>query len=179
MKKIQLSNFTIKIALIIALFLLFLIPIGMIRHLIVDRKIYQKEAIRSITEPFGGKAEIQGLSIAVPYMKYTETYSSTGSKIISSEKKYILFAPDIYNMDMNVNPEYLTRGIFKVPVFNGSISLNAEFDSFDFSYFSIPDKDVLPNEAVLILGLSNTKNLTKQPALEMNGHKLTVSPIKY
>lgn len=179
MKKIILSDFTIKILLIIALFLLFLIPIGMITHLIHDRRTYQSEAINSITEPFGGKTEIQGLVIAVPYKKYTETYNNSGSKHITAEQRYILFAPDIYDMNISVKPYYLTRGIFKVPVFNGTINLNAEFNNFDFSYFNIPDKDVQPKEAVLILGLSNTKNLTKLPALKINGQKLSVSPIKY
>ncbi|MBR3731123.1 MAG: inner membrane CreD family protein, partial [Spirochaetales bacterium] len=177
MKKIILSDFTIKILLIIALFLLFLIPIGMITHLIHDRRTYQSEAINSITEPFGGKTEIQGLVIAVPYKKYTETYNNSGSKHITAEQRYILFAPDIYDMNIAVKPYYLTRGIFKVPVFNGTINLNAEFNNFDFSYFNIPDKDVQPKEAVLILGLSNTKNLTKLPALKINGQKLSVSPI--
>lgn len=34
--------------------------------------------------------------------------------------KYAIFAPDSYNADFSVNPYYLTRGIFKVPVFNGN-----------------------------------------------------------
>ena len=179
MKKIPLSNSTIKIGLILILILLFLIPVSLIKNLISDRNHYQREALQSITEPLGGETQLQGLVIAVPYKTYKETYSSNGSRLVQAETKYILFAPDTYTMDISVNPYYLTRGIFKVPVFNGQIQLKAEFGDFDFSYFYIPDTDIMKKDAVLILGLSNTKNLTKQPALIINNKDLHVSPIKY
>ena len=112
MKKIPLSNSTIKIGLILILILLFLIPVSLIKNLISDRNHYQREALQSITEPLGGETQLQGLVIAVPYKTYKETYSSNGSRLVQAETKYILFAPDTYTMDISVNPYYLTRGIF-------------------------------------------------------------------
>ena len=179
MKKLQISNSTQKIFLIIILLLLFLIPVNLIQNLVSDRKHYQKDAIQSITEPLGGQAELQGIVIAIPYKKYHDTYDSNGNKHTEVDTKYVVFAPDLYSMDIQVNPYYLTRGIFKVPVFNGQIQLKAEFSDFDFSYFKIDEADVIKKDAILILGLSNTKNLTKQPALKMNDKELCVSPIKY
>lgn len=179
MKKIDFSGSTVKLGIIFVLVLLFLIPISLINNLIQDRKSYQRDAIKSITEPLGGEAEIQGLVIAVPYKSYNEWVDSKDKTHIDVTIKYAIFAPDSYNADIAVNPYYLTRGIFKVPVFNGDIDLKADFSDFDFSYFGIEAKDIVEKDAVLILGFSNTKNLTAQPKLSINGKDLSLSPIKY
>ena len=179
MPKLKISNSTIKIILIAALTLLFLIPITLIHRLIDDRTSYRREAINSITEPLGRNAEIQGLVIAVPYKIHKEIFDQKGNSRIETETSYVIFAPETYNLNISVEPYYLTRGIFKVPVFNGKIELNSQFKDFDFSYFNIEEKNVMKKDAVLILGFSNTKNLTSQPKLTMNGKSLEISPIKY
>jgi inner membrane protein len=179
MKKLNISNSTQKIFLIAILILLFLVPVSLIKNLVGDRNRYQQEAIRSITEPLGGQAEIQGLVVAIPYKKYRDVYDTKGNKHTEFDIEHVIFAPDLLDMDITVKPYYLSRGIFKVPVFNGQIELKADFSDFDFSYFNISEADVIKKDAVLILGFSNTKNLTKQPNLKMNGEQLQVSPIKY
>lgn len=179
MKKFPISATTVKIVLIFALVLLFLIPISLIKHLVYSRKNYQREAISSITEPLGGNTEIQGMVIAVPYRHYKESFDAKGNRHTETETKYIIFAPDTYSLDVSVKPYYLSRGIFRVPVFNGQMQVQSSFRSFDYSYFNISEKDILPDEAVLIIGMSNTKNLTSQPKLRVNGKDLAISPIKY
>ncbi|MBQ5471659.1 MAG: cell envelope integrity protein CreD [Treponema sp.] len=179
MSKPKISNSTLKIIFIGAMTLLFLIPIALIKHLIDDRTDYRREAIDSITEPLGRNAEIQGLVIAVPYLVHKESVDSKGVVHQETETQYAVFAPETYNMDIEVAPYYLSRGIFKVPVFNGKIEMDASFKNFDFSIFKIEQKDVLKKDAVLILGLSNTKNLTSQPKFVMNGKSLEISPVKY
>ena len=179
MKKLNISNSTQKIFLIAILILLFLVPVSLIKNLVGDRNRYQQEAIRSITEPLGGQAEIQGLVVAIPYKKYRDVYDTKGNKHTEFDIEHVIFAPDLFDMEISVKPYYLSRGIFKVPVFNGQIELKAQFADFDFSYFNISEADVIKKDAVLILGFSNTKNLTKQPNLKINGEQLQVSPIKY
>ena len=179
MAKPKISNSTIKIILIAALTLLFLIPISLIGHLIDDRTSYRREAINSITEPLGRNAELQGLVIVVPYLVHQESVDAKGVPHIQTETKYVIFAPETYSLDIQVNPYYLTRGIFKVPVFNGKIDLKSDFKKFDFSYFNIEEKDLQKKDAILILGLSNTKNLTARPKLMLDGRELEISPVKY
>ena len=179
MKKVEFSNFGIKFMLIFIMVLLFLIPIHMIKDLIEDRQDYKDDAIESIIVPLGKTAGFQGISIAVPYKFHKESVDSNGNRYTEAETKYVIFAPDSYKLDFDVNPYHLTRGIFKVPVFNGQIQMEASFDNFDFTYFNIEKKDVMLKEAVLIMGISNPKNITTQPNLTINGLELPVSPIKY
>ena len=171
MNKLNSYNPSIKIALIFALVLLLLIPIQMIKSLINDRKSYQDEAIKSITEPLGGETEIQGLVIAVPYNIHN--YSTE-----TVETKYIVFAPVSYNVDFNVSSKELSRGIFKIPFFTGNAAINAKFDNFDYSYFNIKEEDILKKDAILILGFSGKKNFTSMPKFSINGKELSAAIIK-
>lgn len=177
--KVKFTQSGLKIVLIFFLIILFLIPISYIKSLINDRRNYQKDAVASITEPLGGKPEIQGMVLVIPYKVYFEKIDVTGNKHIETSIKHIYFAPDNYSMDIHITPYYLTRGIFKVPVFNGEILLDSKFNDFDTSHFKIAEKDIVWDEAVLMLGLSSTKNLTASPLFKIGANNLTISSIKY
>ena len=179
MYKPQISATSFKVILIFVLVLIFLIPIMLIKNLVSDRRFYKNNAVSSITEPLGGKTEIQGMVIGVPYHFYKEVTDKDGNKKSETETRYLIFAPDDYNLDINVKPYYLTRGIFKVPVFNGQVNVNSSFSDFDYSFFDVKKNDIIEKNAVLILGFSNTKSLKSQPKLKINGQELSVSPIKY
>ena len=173
------SNPLVKLGVILALVLVFLIPIGMIKSLISDRQLNQQEAIESITEPIGGEAEIEGLVIAVPYNIYEQKTTADGTiRREVTATKYMIFAPDSYNLDFSVKTKYLNRGIFKVPVFDGEVTVNAQFNKFDYSYFNIVPEDIVKEDAVFILGFSSMKNLNSQPKLNVNGKELSSSRIK-
>ena len=165
----------VKPLIIFALLLVLLIPIAFIKSLIRDREFYKEDAEDSIMEPVGGEPTIEGLVLAVPYEKMTERKDEKGNIIRSLRTYYIIEVPETYSLSAQVNPYYLSRGIFTVPVFNADVGLNAEFPAFRFSQFNIPEKDIRWKDAVLILGIENKKSFTAQPALQLNGRELEIA----
>jgi inner membrane protein len=151
--------------LIVILLLLFLIPISFIDSLMHDRLSYQKQAVESILQPLGGNLELQGIVIALPYMDFVE--KQDGDKVIKQEvKKYVLLSPENFDISGNVETYYLTRGIYKVPVFNGSFSFESSFNPKNFYTEMFLNKNYIYEQGVVILGISNKKNLTKLPELQ-------------
>jgi inner membrane protein len=151
--------------LIVILLLLFLIPITFIDSLMHDRLSYQKQAVESILQPLGGNLELQGIVIALPYMDFVE--KQDGDKVIKQEvKKYVLLSPEHFDISGNVETYYLTRGIYKVPVFNGSFSFESSFNPKNFYTEMFLNKNYIYEQGVVILGISNKKNLTKLPELQ-------------
>lgn len=181
MKKANLSESTVKLILVSVLVIMFLIPISLIKGLVSDRKYYQGDAVSSIVTPMGGTPEFQGIVIAVPFKIYKDVYNDKTKEYAKTECgiDYIVFVPDSYSLDINANPYYLTRGIFKVPVFNGDVKMSAQFKNFDCSHFKIAEKDIMMEDSILIIGLKNTKNLTSQPKIKINGKELLMSSIDY
>lgn len=169
----QLNNFTktlgFKIFMILSLGLLLLIPMEFISWLVRDRKSYQKDAIDSIVAPIGGVLTIEGTVIAVPYNIIT--VDTNGIKKIS--KQYIVMMPDTYNVNGDIDVKTLNRGIFKVPVFSSDINLDGSFKSYNSSLYNIRNEDILWDEAVLVLGISSKKNLTKLPKVYVNNSAIS------
>ncbi|MEL3906457.1 MAG: cell envelope integrity protein CreD [Treponema sp.] len=165
----------LKPVIIFVLLLILLIPLGFIKSLIYDREHYQRKAEESIMEPAGGEPVIEGLVLAVPYEKRTEYKTAAGDIQQLKHTYYILQVPETYEFSAQINPYRLSRGIFTVPVFNGTVSLQAVFSKFAFTQFNIEEDCICYKDAVLILGVQNKKTFTAYPALKINGTVLEES----
>ena len=161
------KTFGFKIFTILILGLFLLIPITFIDSVVRDRKNYQSEAVASIIEPIGGEANIEGLIMAIPYLKKV-IYENT--KEITYKREYIFYMPNSYNIFGNVEISLLKRGIFKVPVLNSTLNIKGKFDKYNSDLYNLNEKDVeiLFDEAIIIFGIGNKKNLLKLPKIIIN-----------
>lgn len=159
------SQLGFKPFLILILILLFLIPLSLIKSLIRDRRFYQKEAVSSILEPLGGNLALEGVAVALPFKTQIEKSDEKGQKWVEEKTNYLLTMPEDYQIESNLNPHYLTRGIYRIPVFSGEVHIKGHFSPSDYRYHKIEEKNILWEEATLIIGISNKKNLTKFPEI--------------
>ncbi|WP_295160315.1 cell envelope integrity protein CreD [uncultured Brachyspira sp.] len=167
----QISNtLGFKILIIAILGLLLLIPMAFINTVLEDRIRYKDEAVSSIIEPVGGNADIQGIVIAVPYIKKLID-SKTGE--ISYIKEYIFYMPDKYNISSDAEVYSLSRGIFKAPIFKSELNITGKFGKYNEEIYNLDKNNniILYDEAILILGVGNKKNLIKLPNISVNGNE--------
>ncbi len=168
-----------KPLIIVAMLLLFMIPLSLIKSIIYDRKTYQEEAVESILEPLGGNPEISGLLVMLPY---TEHFSETDAKGIErkySRTKYIFVRPENFSLDSKILPYTLTRGIYSVPVFTSDVTIEAKFEPVKYQQFTSLRETLDTKNAVLILGLSKTKILAELPKIKVAGLELSDSLTEY
>ncbi|SUW09422.1 inner membrane protein [Brachyspira pilosicoli] len=156
-----------KIIIIVVLGLLLLIPMTFINSVVKDRIRYQNEAISSIIEPVGDSANIQGVVIAIPYL---EKFIDSDTKEIGYTKKYIFYMPNEYNVTGDVEVTSLSRGIFKAPIFNSKLNITGRFDKYNAEIYNLDENNtiILYDEAMIILGIGNKKNLMKLPNILIN-----------
>lgn len=175
------GGFWTKPVIIFVLLLLLLIPLGFISSMISDRAYVKRSAEESIMQPVGGELRIEGVLISVPYKKQAAIYNENGVAAVSQTTEQIMIMPQSYELSTELNPQYLKRGIFSVPVFNGDVALKAKFAPLNFEQLNIKESDVLLGEATLILGVGSKKTFTAFPALKANGEDLAQSfaPPKY
>lgn len=164
---------------ILLLILLFLIPIDMIRSLIHDREHYQREAINSVLVPKGGEPILEGILVAIPYT-YTQVHhyvDSDKQERLSQETKtaYLFSVPQTMDFSTQVEPEYLTRGIFDVPVFACEANFSGNFSPIVYQHLKIEEKNIRWDEALLLFGISNKKNLTSLPVVTVGDVNLEQS----
>lgn len=156
-----------KIIIIVVLGLLLLIPMTFINSIVKDRIRYQNEAISSIIEPVGDSANIQGVVIAIPYL---EKFIDSDTKEIGYTRKYIFYMPNEYNVTGDVEVTSLSRGIFKAPIFNSKLNITGRFDKYNAEIYNLDENNtiILYDEAMIILGIGNKKNLMKLPNILIN-----------
>lgn len=162
------KTFGFKIFTILILGLLLLIPMTFIDSIVRDRKNYQAEAVSSIIEPIGGAANIEGLIIAIPYMKKIILEKETTYK-----REYIFYMPNDYNISGDVEINLLKRGIFKVPILNSTLNIKGKFGKYNSNLYNLDENDstILFDEAIMIFGIGNKKNLLKLPKIIVNGNE--------
>ena len=162
------KTFGFKIFTILILGLLLLIPMTFINSVVRDRKNYKNEAVSSIIEPIGGVANIEGLIIAIPYLKKV-----VYEKEITYKREYIFYMPNSYNISGDVEINLLKRGIFKVPILNSTLNIKGKFDKYNSDLYNLDENDstILFDEAIMIFGIGNKKNLLKLPKIIANGNE--------
>lgn len=162
------NSLWVKPVIIFILLLLMLIPLGFIKSILYDRQAVKSEAESSIMRPVGGTLEIGGILLSLPVKQFVSTQNSDGRFTTQSITKQILLTPKDYKISTELDPQYLKRGIFSVPIFNGEIALEAKFEPIDFEHLGVKEGDILFDEAVMILGIGNKKTFTAFPKLVAN-----------
>lgn len=175
----KISKFKNKIGtkpiIILIMILLFLIPINLIKSIIDDRSYYQSDAIDSILQPKGGEPNLQGIVLAIPYTKVIEIIDEDKNVTYKENTYYIISTPEEVNINSQINPEYLNRGIFEVPVFNSSFTIKGSFSKLDYSHTEIDNKNIQWDKAQILLGVLNKKTILESPEFFVNGKKLDIS----
>ncbi len=179
MNPLKLDGFTKKLGIkpfiILVMVLLFLIPVNMINSLIQDRNFYFKEASESILQPKGGEPNLEGLVLAVPYTVLTEKKDAQGLTTYDKLTYYIVSVPENLTINTNIEPEYLKRGIFEVPVFNCTVNAQGAFSPVEYEHYNIDEELIQWDNALLLLGISNKKNFTQTPAITAEKSSLSLS----
>ena len=174
-KKLIQNKIGSKPFIIVLMILLFLIPINLIKSIITDRKYYQEDAIESILKPKGGEPNLEGFAIALPYTKNVEQIDKNNKVNFIEKTFYLIASPENLNIKSDINPEYLNRGIFSVPVFSSSFEIKGSFNAMEISHTEIPVNSIQWKKAILLLGIKDKKTISETPELYINDEILNIS----
>ena len=118
---------SIKAATIAILILVLLIPIGMIKGVIDDRRMIGLEAQTDIMHSWGGEQLVAGPILVIPY---TATHRrKDGSTHVVSKRAFVL--PEELHINAVVSPELRYRGLHKVPVYSARMHMSGRLGSVD------------------------------------------------
>lgn len=172
------QSVTIRLITIGVLILLLLIPVSMIQSLIREREERQSEAITEVSSIWGGEQTISGLVLTIPYKTLSKVYENGSNekyKIVESIE-YAHFLPEQLKMEGDVIPEQRYRGIYEVIVYNAKWTLSGQFTKPNFADLSIPEANVLWDDASVSLGLSDLRSIKNDITLQWNNKPYSFNP---
>ncbi|WP_298648404.1 cell envelope integrity protein CreD [uncultured Proteiniphilum sp.] len=168
---IERHSASIKLVVIGFLTLLLLIPLGMIRGLINERKFTKTSAVQEITSKWSGEQVITGPCIAIPYTQ--ERMVNDKREIVTKD---ILLFPEALDIQGDAAVEKRKRGIYDASVYKAEITLTGAFDRGEIEKAGIKKEDIRFDKARVIMGVTDLKGIRETVSLQLNGKSFAMEP---
>ncbi len=169
------QSITFKLISIGILILLLLIPKTMINDLILEREQRMVETIHEVTDMWSGAQTLTGPVLTVPYKAYIEKEENNTIRM-QEVTRIATFLPENLNIVVEMQPEERYRGIFKVIVYTAKIQVKGKFEMPNFSEWNIPQDDILWQNAVLNIGISDLRGIKEEVVFNGSTSKLLFRP---
>ncbi len=166
------SKLLIKALVIGFIILILQIPSFYVTELIEEREKRQLDAIDEVSSKWAGKQTILGAVLVLPFW---ENNTDTSKKSIRL-KQHAYFLPGELKINATVQPIEKHRGIYKVMLYSSAINLSGKFNSIQIERMNILPQDVIWNEAMIKLPLSDNKGLNEELTMRVNDSLITLSP---
>jgi inner membrane protein len=172
-----------KLFCILALVLLLLVPLGMIGSILDERLQRKNEAIKEITSTWGQAQQIAGPILMVPYRYTYKTFKDVtiSGKVEKVEVTEVAvanayFLPSRLEVNGQIIPKKLYRGIYEAVVYTGELSIKGEFPKPDFETLKIDLKDVLWADSVVTFGITDMRGTKQALHLEVGDKRILLTP---
>lgn len=176
------SSVTLKLITITLLMLMLLIPTSMIESIIYERKFLSENTIREVSQKWGEQQQINGPILTIPLLYEIEYEVEKGEgekkkkelvkKLITN---YWHILPEQLNIEGEISPEKLKRGIYEVIVYKSKIAIAGTFDLDQY-----PDrtnlKKIQYDQAFLTLGISDMRGIKNEIQFNWDDSLLAVEP---
>lgn len=168
---IERYSMTVKLLAIGFLTLLLLIPLGMIRGLINERKYTQSSAVQEITSKWSGEQIVTGPCIVIPY---------TQERIVNDKREMftrnLLLLPEVLDVQTNTVVEKRKRGIYDASVYKAEIGLTGAFDFGEIEKAGIKRENIQFDKARIIMGITDLKGIREAVSLQLDGETFAMEP---
>ncbi len=161
----QKNKLLIKSFCIGMLVLVLLIPTFFIMFLVTDREYRRGEVVQEVSSKWAEAQTITGPFLAIPY--YQEEKAANNS--IATVKKYMYLLPEELQINGSLQPLIKHRSIFKVPVYNSSLTLTGTFKITKPEKLAVSITMLHFDEAVVCMGIADFKGIGENLMMKWNG----------
>ena len=160
----------LKLIVVCGLALLMTIPAFLVQGLIDDRTAREDAVVKDISSHVGGQQTFLGPTLAIPY---TIAPQSPGN--YPKRGAYLIFPADA-SASVQTSTEERRRSLFKVPVFQASLKMDATFD-LSASPSDLPAAAQLDwDKAEFVIGVSDPRGALSDALLTTDGTSATLVP---
>jgi len=163
--------------------LLLFIPLGMVNSTLSERSSRYHEAVRAITQAWGGAQRVGGPVLVVPY-----TYKATAveSRLVEGRRMEVnvdreirgeaFFLPERLVVDGNVVPSLRKRGIYETPVYAAKLAISGKFAAPVFGFPAVRGLEPQWEQARVCFIISDLRGTEADLTLLWAGTSLALQP---
>jgi inner membrane protein len=150
------------------LILIFIFPSFLVQELVKERSQRQASAVGEVSSKWGESQTVIGPILVVPYYPYGPVAQFKGT-IDPANLRLAYFVPESLDIKGNVTSELRARGIYKVPLYEGDLTVQGAFMVSDLGNISLSADKMLWNQAYLAMGGLDLGGLKDQLVVNWNG----------
>ena len=169
------ESLTVKLITIGILLLLLLIPLEMVQNLIRERNYRSQNTVSEVSNEWSASQVISGPIVTIPYNSYEKTVVNNVEKVVLVTR-HLQMMPDAADYSGTILPKTLHRGIYDVVVYEGALKVKGNFSFKEINEQHILPENILWDEAVINMGVSDLRGITKQVTLSTNMGDFTFLP---
>jgi len=160
----------LKLFSIFILMLMLMIPMSFIQSLINERQEMRQTAVAEVSDKWANEQLIYGPILTLPYNK---EIIENGK--LSEIRKEAHILPSSLEINGEIDPRSLHRGIYEVVVYDSRISFTGSFGEIEKYITEIKNK-VLWDEAFLTINISDLRGIKEKVIVNLNGRANSVEP---
>ncbi|CNH54104.1 cell envelope integrity protein CreD [Yersinia kristensenii] len=162
-----------KIAALLGLILLMMIPKEMLLNVINERSGYRQSVVDKVSDSTSRAQKILGPLIVVPYSEWIET-EVDGKKQGQWVSRHRYLLPDVMTVTGAPDVEVRQLGIYQAQVYQGVLNFHGQFES---SSLDDLDRDgVTIGTPSLVLALSDSRGIQQISPLSLGSTKINFEP---
>jgi inner membrane protein len=142
--------------------------------LVQERQQLSESVINEVSKGWGSKQIHTGPALVIPY--YQMIQGEDKSKPPVKSKTQIVIFPEQLSVDGNLNTEEKYRSLYKVLLYNTSLTVKGSFKLPESTLTNINADDILWNEASVIMGISDLKGINAEISLLWNSKSTPLTP---
>ena len=162
----------VKLIVVCGLALLMTIPAFFVGALVEDRTQRAAEVIREISGHVGGQQTFLGPTLAIPYNIPAQSPAD-----YAKHGMYLVF-PARASATIKTSTEERRRSLFKVPVFQADLKLDAAFDLTGVPATAPQGAELDWSRAEIIVGVSDARGALADAILTTDGKTSTLVPVE-
>jgi inner membrane protein len=140
--------------------------------LISEREHRRDEAIREVSEKWGGTQTVTGPILTLPFKKPVK--NEKGGTVLCID--YLHIMPDKLQAEVDVNPEVRYRGIYEVILYQSLVRLKGIFVLPKLEKQGVSPENLILKEAFVTVGITDLRGIKNAITLDWEGAKLPASP---
>ena len=151
--------------------LVLMIGLTMIRSLVSERSKRADAVRHEIASSWALDQTVGGPVLIVPFrVPYTDT---AGKPLFTTDRAR--FLPAALKTTGRLQPERRHRGIYETVVYHADLAIEGTFARPDFSAWDVAPENILWDEAVVTVGITDLRGIRGNPTLQWNGAKAAFS----
>jgi inner membrane protein len=172
MKNSLFNSIGLKLALIVFLSLILMIPASMITGLIREREQRHDETIQEVTSIWGNAQTIAGPVLTLSYETSEKGGQNEGRILI----RYAHFLPDNLKVTGTVEPEVRYRGIYHVTTYRARLHISGNFTPPDMTALRISQSETAALSSWIEIGIPDMRGINQNIQMHWGDSALAVIP---